>query len=510
MGVVRLAQRGALLAAAVLLCATDCATPTALTVDVYSEVPCASGAAVALIGGGTLGDLAARAPSTESSECTPDGAEANMGNVVLVPTGARNEGIAFAVMTRPDGQPPDQCLDPSQAGACIVAKREISFLPQTELDMRIDLRLSCLGVPCTPDTTCVEGQCVPAQVPPGACTSSCGENTLVPDGGISDSGALEDAPSSEDAGKLTDSAVDTVTDAGGDATQPSGNDAGVDAGGAGQPAVLASGQSGAYAIAVDTTSVYWTNNANPGTVSKIPIGGGTVTVLASGQDEPNTIAVDSTSVYFTDDGTYTVNKVPLAGGTVTTLATGPTGPWGIRVSTTEVIVAYSFGIEEVPVGGGALSTLYSGGNPAGLVTDGTSAYWTNWGASGTVVKIPIGGGALTTVASGQNDPLGIAVDTTSVYFTDQGTGTINKVALAGGSVTVLASGQDTPAGIVVDATNVYWANEVTAGTVNAVPLAGGSVTVLASGQNSPYFLAVDSTSVYWTNNGSGQIMKVAK
>lgn len=64
---------------------------------------------------------------------------------------------------------------------------------------------------------------------------------------------------------------------------------------------LASGQGGPYGIAVDSTSVYWTNYAG-GTVMKVSIGGGTPTALASGQSLPPGIAVDSTRVYWTSGG----------------------------------------------------------------------------------------------------------------------------------------------------------------------------------------------------------------
>jgi hypothetical protein len=78
---------------------------------------------------------------------------------------------------------------------------------------------------------------------------------------------------------------------------------------AGGPAVtLASAQVGQFAMAIDSTSVYW---ATGSTVARCAIGGcgRTPTTLASGQNGPGAIAVDSTTVYWLNSGDGTVLKV---------------------------------------------------------------------------------------------------------------------------------------------------------------------------------------------------------
>ncbi|HET6280877.1 MAG TPA: HYR domain-containing protein, partial [Polyangia bacterium] len=289
------------------------------------------------------------------------------------------------------------------------------------------------------------------------------------------------------------------------------------------PTTLASAQAGPLGIAVDGTSVYWTNG-DDGTVMKVALSGGAPTTLASGQNTPRGIAVDGASVYWAAGNT--VMKVALSGGAPTTLASsGQAGPsMGIAVDGTSVYWtnnAYSGTVMKVALSGGAPTTLASGQvAPTGITVDGTSVYWTNYGDSGllngAVMKVALSGGVPTTLASAQVHPADIAVDGTNMYWTNAGdpallnSGTVMKVALSGGAATTLASGQARPNAIAVDGTSVYWTNYLTGNTdtVMKVALSGGVPTTLASAQAGPTGIAVDGTSVYWVNYHDDTVMKV--
>lgn len=163
----------------------------------------------------------------------------------------------------------------------------------------------------------------------------------------------------------------------------------------------------AYAIAAGAGHVCWTVTSMPaeggvgieGNVVSIPVGGGTPTTLASESGYLTSIAVDSTSVYWTDYGlsqeaTNTnglVLKAPLGGGTPTTLASGQHDPSAIAVDATNVYwgnagtqgAGYTDGsVVKVPLGGGSLVTIASGQGVQGIAVDATSVYWTTQGVSG--------------------------------------------------------------------------------------------------------------------------------
>lgn len=171
---------------------TDCAGATAIDIQVYSEVPCATNAEVVLTVADDVASLSGRAPSSLATRCeAADNGTYRRGNVVIVPQDAKDKAIAFQLSTRNDNQPAAGCTAPGATG-CIVARRQLRFFPNEIQSVRVDLRLSCLDVQCPSNQTCVKGQCVGSDLV-GQCSSGCDEGTLTKDAGVVDA-AVEAAP----------------------------------------------------------------------------------------------------------------------------------------------------------------------------------------------------------------------------------------------------------------------------------------------------------------------------
>jgi hypothetical protein len=277
--------------------------------------------------------------------------------------------------------------------------------------------------------------------------------------------------------------------------------------GGGTPTTLASGQnplgeSPPAGIVVDSTNVYWvnavgSNNASQGAVMKVPIVGGTPTVLAAGQVGVYAVAVDATSAYWpTANGstaTYTVMSVGIGGGTATTMASACGGcSFPGSITSGRAIAVDGTSVYWMNFEGDVMKTGL-GCTPA---------------LCGPATTLVSGASNISTYSP-------IAVDGTNVYFglrDTLGNGTVMKVPLGGGTPTTLAALglSDGVSGIAVDATSVYWTagSGVSTGTVMKVPIGGGTPTTLASGQNNIWGIAVDATSVYWVTRGGGTVMKL--
>lgn len=147
-------------------------------------------------------------------------------------------------------------------------------------------------------------------------------------------------------------------------------------------------------------------------------------------DTPMGITTDGANLYVADYGDHTIRKIVIATGAVTTLA-GSAGAAGAADGT------------------GSAARFFQ---PSGITTDGTSLYVADYG-NDTIRKIAIATSVVTTLAgsagsaggvdgSGSvarfNGPAGIASDGTNLYVTDYGDDTVRKVTIADGMVTTLA------------------------------------------------------------------------
>jgi hypothetical protein len=286
-------------------------------------------------------------------------------------------------------------------------------------------------------------------------------------------GASQSTPSNDGSGSVSHTPSSPEYDAG----TP------VDAGP--RPAIVTSGYA-ARAIAMDATSIYFTNDADLDgkyQILKMPRAGGNPTELASGDGLPMGIAVDSANVYWTDYKSETVMRVSRFGGTPTTIASGQSSAMGIAIDAANVYWTTQGGtspstgtVMSTPIAGGPVTPIATGRDqPCSIVVTATAVLWAE---SHAVMTAPLGGGDAKPLAA--NRPIDssesrlFALDGKRIYWAEADA--IMSMPLAGGSMTKLAASSG-GRGLVVDKTNVYWG---TTGQIMSAPLAGGTATELAS------------------------------
>jgi len=220
--------------------------------------------------------------------------------------------------------------------------------------------------------------------------------------------------------------------------------------GGGAPVTLGSGFSQPEGVAVDAAGNVYVADFGNDAVKEIPAGGGAVITLAVDNVAnpslypPVAVAVDASgNVYATD--TFWAFKIPAGGGTPVIIGafanTYGNPSEGIAIDAAgNVYVANAYGIAEIPAVGGHqfdLSQFNAGGNSdaTGVVVDGSGDIFVV--AAGNPVsgvqELPVGGGALISIGSGFNSPFGIALDGAgNVYVADNGDSNVKEIMPNGG------------------------------------------------------------------------------
>jgi len=276
---------------------------------------------------------------------------------------------------------------------------------------------------------------------------------------------------------------------------------------------LAWGQICPWGMAVDATSVYWTDCGDPtgGTVQKVSKTGGAIVTLAAG-DVLSGITVEGSNVYWvarTDQGSGgAIKSVSVAGGTPMVVAAQSGAPSHIVADASYVYWGdlNGGGVMKAPLGGGAATMVAPAASAFQIALGDTAIFWMDLPGLMTAPKT---GGAAMSLASGfiSLPPAGLAVNATTVYFSagPPNRAGISDVPIDGGAVSSIASTHASIGGgpIAIDATRVYWAD--TSGAVYAAPQSGGMATLLAIGQDNVDAIAVDDGAVYWLVNGNGSL-----
>jgi hypothetical protein len=198
----------------------------------------------------------------------------------------------------------------------------------------------------------------------------------------------------------------------------------------GAPAVLASGLVEPTQVTTYNGLVYYCDTGDLtagfyGDLLGVFVDGGTADIVAT-LSGPSAEAVDSSGVYWADSATSTIFTAPFDGGPPVPLSTLGSS-YGVATDADHVYWTETAGaVYELFKADGGVRQLSSGEPlPWGITTDGQNVYFVDYnngaGTPGYVKRVPIDGGSVVTLATG-GAMISVALDAQCVYWTSTGTG----------------------------------------------------------------------------------------
>ena len=250
--------------------------------------------------------------------------------------------------------------------------------------------------------------------------------------------------------------------------------------------------------------VYWANTGSTIGRANLDGSGANSNFLASGQ--ACGVAVDSSYIYWTGNangktGEGTIGRANLDGSAPEpNFITGASNPCGLAVDG-----AHIYWSDTVPAGGVGRANLdgtgvnqtfvATNGHACGVAVDGANLYWANRDA-GTIGRANLDGNPASVNQSfitGGTDICGVTVDGAHVYWADRESDSIGRADLDGNAASVnpkFISGASNPCGLAVDSSHIYWANSLTS-AIGSANLDGSGVNQSLIAANIPCWVATD-------------------